>query len=135
MKKTLWTLFLLWASSAMKGLQTNQGGQMEITRLKMSLLYVQSIKTFRLLFLSLFGMGTCLVLLFLGLLLFHISLFLYTPWSMYTKLTVGLCCSIVYLSGTVIMLSQIFASDKWLKIFHAETLLDQWNKEAPSKES
>src|SRR5579872_1429234 len=100
MRKTLWTLFLLWASSAIKALQADQGGHMELTRLKMSLMYVRSIKTVRLLFMSLLSMGVCLVFLFVGLILFHISLFLYAPWSMGTKMLVGLLCSAVYLLAT-----------------------------------
>src|SRR5580704_14055374 len=97
MKKTLWTLLLLWASSAVKGLQANQGGHMELTRLKMSLMYVQSIKTFRMLFMCLLSVGVCLILLLTGIILFHVSLFLYAPWSMETKMLVGFLSSAVYL--------------------------------------
>jgi hypothetical protein len=123
MKKTLWTILLLWASSAIKGLQANQGEHMEVTRLKMSLLYVQMIKTFRLLFMSILGMGICLVLLLAGIILLHISLFLYTPWSMATKLSVGLLSSVIYLLSGFALFSRIFAEGKWLQIFNAEKIL------------
>ncbi len=52
MKKTLWGILLFWATSAMKGLQENQSDNLELARLKASLLYVQMVKTFRLLFMS-----------------------------------------------------------------------------------
>jgi hypothetical protein len=135
MRKTLWTLLLLWGSSALKGLQTSNSGHMELTRLKMSLMYVRSIKTFRLLFISLLGIGVCLVFLFVGLILFHVSLFLYAPWSMETKMLLGLFCSVVYLMATFIMFSRIFASDKWLNIFHADTIMDHLREEALQKDS
>jgi hypothetical protein len=128
MRKTIWTLLLLWASSAVKGLQTSQGGQMEVTRLKMSLMYLRAIKTFRLLFMSLLGMGFCLVLLLMGLIIFHVSLFLYSPWSIETKMLVGFLSSAVYLLATIVLFSKIFAADKWLEIFHAEGILDQLNR-------
>jgi hypothetical protein len=135
MKKALWTLFLLWASSAVKGLQASQGGHMELTRLKISLIYVRSIKTFRMLFMSLLGMGVCLVFLFLGLILLHVSLFLYAPWGMEIKMLVGLLCSAVYLLAASAIFSSIFASDKWLNIFHADAIMDHLRKEAIPKDT
>jgi hypothetical protein len=129
MKKTFWTLFLLWASSAIKGLQANQGDHMAMTRLKMSLMYVRTIKTFRLLFVSLFGMGVCLVLLLAGIILLYVSLFLYAPWSADTKMIVGILSAVIYLLGSFALFSSIFASDKWLAIFHAEGIIDELKKQ------
>ena len=129
MKKTLWTLLLLWASSAIKGLQANQGGHMELTRLKMSLFYVQTVKTFRLLFISLLSMGMCLTLLLAGIILFHVTLFLYAPWSMETKMWVGFLCSAAYLLSAYLLFSKIFAADKWLEIFHAEGIIGNLKQE------
>ena len=135
MRKTLWALFLLWASSAIKGLQASQGDHMELTRLKASLMYVRAIKTFRLLFMSLLGMGLCLVLLFMGLILFHVSLFLYSPWGMETKMLVGFLCSVIYLLAGLAVFSKIFAPDKWLEIFHAHGIMEHLKGEAsPAQE-
>jgi len=134
MKKLMWALFLFLGSSAFKGSSANAGNYMELTGLKVSLMYVRSIKTFRLLFMSLFSMGMCLIFLLIGLIVLHISLFLYTPWSMGTKMLIGLSCASVYLIATVVMISQTFASDKWLKIFNAEGLINQLNKEIVPKE-
>ena len=132
MKKTLWALFLLWASSAVKGLQATQGDHMELTRLKMSLMYVRSIKTFRLLFVSLLGMGVCLILLLAGIILFYVSVFLYAPWSVETKMWIGLLSSIICLWASVSVFSRIFAADKWLEIFHAKGIMAYLNKENSS---
>ena len=132
MKKTLWTLLLLWASAAIKGLQANQGDHMAITRLKMSLMYVQTIKTFRLLFMSLLSMGVCLVLLLAGIILLHVSLFLYAPWSVETKMLVGLFSSVIYLLASFVLFSKIFAADKWLEIFHAHGIMEHLKQEDTS---
>jgi hypothetical protein len=134
MKKLLGTFLFVLASSALKGLRANPAAHMELTKLKMSLLYVKSIKTFRLLFMSLLSMGVCLVFLLMGLILFHASVFLYAPWSMGTKMFVGLGFSLAYLLGTAFIFAQVFASDKWLKIFHAEAMIDHLHKEASPKE-
>jgi hypothetical protein len=127
MRKTLWTLLLLWASSAVKGLQASQGNHMELTRLKMSLLYVRTVRTLRLLFMSLLSMGICLILLLAGLILFYVSLFLYAPWSAETKMLVGFFSSAIYLLGSFALFSKIFASDKWLEIFNAEGIIAHLN--------
>jgi hypothetical protein len=131
MKKALWTFLVLGVSSVMKRLQAHQGGHMELTRLKMSLAYIQSIKTFRLLFMSLLSMGACLIFLFVGLILFHATLFLYAPWGMATKMCVGLFCSAGYLLLTYILFTRTFDSDKWLKIFHADAIINLLQKEDP----
>ena len=121
MKKTLGALVMFWLSSMLKGLQAN-GGHMELTRLKMSVMYVRSIKTFRLLFMSLLGIGLSLMFLFIGLIVFHISLFLYAPWTMEIKMVVGLVFSAVYLLASLSLFSQIFAPEKWLEIFNANDI-------------
>lgn len=134
MKKMIGTVLLLMASSAFKGLRANTGGHLELTKMRMSLLYLRSIKTFRLLFMSMLSMGVCLIFLFTGLILLHLSLFLYAPWSVETKMMVGLISSLVYLLITAALISQIFASDKWLKIFHADALMDHLHKETAPKD-
>jgi len=130
MKKTLWTLLLLWAATAIKGLLVNQGDHIEMARLKISLMYVRSIKTLRLLFMSLLSMGICLILLLAGIILFHVSLFLYAPWSVETKMLVGILSSAIYWLLSVALFSKIFSADKWLEIFHAEGLAGDLNLEA-----
>ena len=130
MRKALWTLLALGASSLVKQIRTNPGNHMELARLKLSLLYLRSIKTFRLLFMSLLSMGVCLTFLLVGLILLHATLFLYAPWSIETKMLVGLTGSVAYLVAAFVMVSKTFASDKWLKTFHADTLTNKLNTEA-----
>ena len=101
----------------LKGLQANQGDHMELTRLKMSLMYVRTIKTFRLLFMSLLSMGICLIFLLVGLILFHVSLFFYAPWSMETKMLVGFLSSAIYLLATSVVIFQDFCCGQMARDF------------------
>ncbi|MDE2223284.1 MAG: hypothetical protein KGK03_09485 [Candidatus Omnitrophica bacterium] len=134
MKRSLWTLLLLLMSWWLKGLQGSNRGYVHLAKLKMSLIYVRFIKTFRLLFLSLLGLGVGIILLLAGLVLLHVSLFLYAPWSTETKLAVGLLCAAAYLIATLVLFYQIFSSDKWLKIFHVDAIMDHLRKEDYLKE-
>lgn len=130
MKNTLWAFFLFLASTAFKGgWQLNRLDHVKMAKIKMSLVYLRCIKTSRLLFLGVLNMGICLVFILTGLVLLHLSLFLYAPWSAATKMLVGILCSLAYLAAALIMISQIFVPDKWLKIFHADTLAERLHQE------
>jgi len=93
----------------------------------MSLMYVRSIKALRFLFLGMLCMAMCLLFLMTGLIVLHVSLFVYTPWTMATKMLVGLLCSLIYFLAAFGIFYQIFSSERWLKIFHAERLTEDLN--------
>jgi len=132
-KKTVWPFLLLMLSSAFKGLRANST-DLELTKLKFFLTYVRLVKTLRLLFMSLLSMGVCLVFLLTAIILLHVSLFLYAPWDRETKMVVGLTCSIFYLLATLVVFYQAFASDKWLRIFHADGIMNHLHKEVGQKD-
>ena len=104
MRKALWTLLLLWGSSTFKGLQTSQNGHMELTRLKISLMYVRSIKTFRLLFSEPFG-HWCMPRFFIRRPYSFSRFFVLICPMEYgkTKMLLGLFCSVVYLMVTLVI--------------------------------
>jgi hypothetical protein len=121
-KKLMTVLFL--AFKAMKGFNPSRYSRsmVDLARLKASLMYVKSIETARLLFVSILGIGICLTLLSSALLLFHVTLFLYAPWTAEVKLWVGLAFAAVYLGIAIKAFSYVFSETQWLKIFHAEDL-------------
>jgi hypothetical protein len=86
----------------------------------MSFLYLKSIKTFRLLFVSLLGIGISLVFLLTSLVLFHVSLFLYTPLSPLIKMGIGFFFAAVYFGIAFLIFSKIFSESRWLEIFHVK---------------
>ncbi len=124
MQKMLMLLFSMVFSGALKGVYTHRQTYVEIMRTKMSLMYLKGVKTSRLLFLSLLGVGICLLCVLAGLALLHTTLFLYAPWSGQTKMIIGLVFSAMYLGIGGMAFRYIFDQGKWLKMFHAEDLLD-----------
>jgi len=117
--------FLLIALKAIRGTpRAYHRSFMDLARLKASLMYVKSIETFRLLFVSFLGVGISLVFLLSGLALFHTALFLYTPWTAGVKLWVGLFFALGYLLIALKAFSYIFSESQWLKIFHAADVMD-----------
>ena len=115
---------LFLAFRAMKGFNPtrNHRSFLYLARLKASLMYVKSIETARLLFVSMLGIGICLTLLSISLLLFHATLFLYAPWNAEVKMWVGLAFALVYFGIAVKAFSYVFSEAQWLKIFHAEDI-------------
>jgi hypothetical protein len=123
MKRLLTTMFFVLFSKMVKG-SFSRGAHVDIARFKISKMYIKSIETFRLLYLSLFGMGICLVFLMASLVLFHAVLFLYAPWSGQVKLVIGCLCAAVYLLVAIAIFTAIFTQTKWLEIFHAREILE-----------
>lgn len=112
----------------------NPRASIDFMRLKAAFLYVKSIKTFRFLFLSFLGIGVCLIFLLTSIVLFHASLFLYSPWSAETKMYVGLVCAAFYFSIALFIFSKVFSHGRWMEIFHAKDILEQFTKEAAQHE-
>lgn len=136
MIKTLITILGTLLSGITKGV--NQDGQestLELAKLKISLVYLKSIKTFRVLFMSLFAIGTCIVLMTIGIILFHIILLVYFPWSIQTKVVVSLGFVVAYFIAVIFICAQLFLESKWLRIFHAEALAQSLMREPSFDES
>lgn len=97
----------------------------DITQLQMSLIYVKSIETFRLLYVSIFGLGLCLVFFLISIALIYTSVFLYAPWTAEAKMLFGLVTAVLLLAVLVVVLMKILNSQQWLKAFHADHLADE----------
>lgn len=131
MNKNLMSLVFLLITSAVQKFTTHKGAYQEITRLQMEMFYLRSIKTCRLLFLSTVGLGVFLILILGGLILFHISFFLYAPCSAESKMWVGFAFAVVYLLIAAKVFYSVFSEEKWLSMFQAENILKE-TEETPS---
>ncbi len=129
MKIPVMTLLLTLLRSPFQRFQSYRKASTEILRLKMSLLYLKTIETSRLLFVSLLEIGISLVFLLVGLILFHAVIFLYAPWEAATKFYVGMGFAMAYLLISFTVFFYIFSQSKWLMIFHAENLLKDLEKQ------
>jgi hypothetical protein len=124
MKRILLTLLTLAWTSFLKSSNTTQAQSIQT---KMSLYYLKGIKTTRLLFMSLLGVGICLILLWTGLVVVHVSLFL-TSWEPQTKLLVNLIFGLVYITVAVGTFSFVFSETLWLKMFHMDKTMENLKK-------
>lgn len=124
MKKLLMTGLVFFISNLLKKTTGSYGSAaVDLTKLKVAMGYVQAIKVFRLLFLSLLGSGICLILFLTGLVLVHTTILLYAPWETSTKIGVTLVCGIGYILAAVGVFLYVFAEDQWLKIFNADKVI------------
>ena len=121
MKKILMTFLIGLVSLGMRGINplgVHKDAAVEMARLKMSLVYLKSVHTFRRLLLSLLGVGVCLIFLTSGFLIFHLALFNYAPWTNTTKLMVGIFLSVFYFVVTALLAKFIFSEAQWLETFN-----------------
>jgi hypothetical protein len=102
----------------------------EITKLKMAKLYVKGVESLRLLFIAIFGMGVCLVFLLSAIVLFHTIILFYMPWDVQTKICVSLVFAGMYLIIAIASFGYVFSQLKWLKMFHADKILDQLKEQS-----
>ncbi len=134
MKKILTTLFLIFFSGKLKGVMPYRKTYMDLIRLRTSFLYLKGVESCRLLCISLLCMGVCLMLFILSLILFHVVLFLYTPWSNETKMFVGLLFATIYFLIAVAAFFFISSKKEWAKIFHVDSVMDHLVRKASLKE-
>lgn len=120
MKRNIMALLFFFLTRAAQKLTVNQAAFKDMTQLKMQLLYLRMVKTTRMLFLTTFGMGICMVFVFASLVLFHATFFLYAPLTITAKMWIGFTCSVIYALIAVQIFASIFAEEKWLKIFNEQ---------------
>jgi hypothetical protein len=136
MKKNLISLLLVLFSSVMKGgFQPYRKASMDLAHLKMSLFYIKGIKSSRWLVVALLAIGGSLVFLASGLVLFHTTLFVYTPWSDQVKMIIGFSFAAFYFLITGLAFSYVLSSEKWLRACRADDLIHNLEKEISPESS
>ena len=125
MKRNVMALVFFLLTRAAQKLTINQEAFKDMTQLKLQLLYLRMVKTTRVLFMTTFGMGICLVFIFASLVLFHATFFLYAPLTVNAKMWIGFACAAIYLFIAVKVFTSIFAEEKWIKIFIEQEIQPQ----------
>jgi len=129
------TGLLMFASNWIKRLNPYAGVSMDLTKLKIAMGYLQTIKTLRALFISLVGAGVLLVLLFCGIVLFHLGVIFYAPWSMEIKMGITFGCAAIYILAAAGVFTYFFSEDKWLKIFNADKIIKELSGDDENNEN
>ncbi len=123
MRKNLMTLLFFMITNAAKNFTMNRNAYGDSTRIKAALLYLKVVKASRLLFLNTLGLVACLFFLLSSIVLFHITFFLYAPYSVATKMWVGFAFATVYMGVSVAAFFYICAEETWSKIFQAQNII------------
>ena len=125
MKKNIMSLMFFLFSNVAQQLNARREIYKDITNLKLKLMYVNAIKTFRFLFLSIVGIGASLVFLFMSLSVFNSTLFSFVPMSTETKMWVGFGLAAFYLLIAGAAFAYIFAEHKWISMFNAQGMINK----------
>lgn len=123
-KKIMMFLFMLFSNVAQK-ITAHRGSYREIANIKLKLLCLKTVKTCRLLFISYFLMRLGLVLSFSSLVLFHVTFFVYAPFSAETKMWAGFVFALAYFLIAAKAFSYVFAEEKWVNAFYARNLFEE----------
>ncbi len=123
MNAILMDVVFKFLSGSMTSFSRHKQMQSDITQLKISTAYLKSIKTFRLLFLSLLVIGLMMVLATVGLILVYVSVFVYAPWDAPAKMAFGLLSAAFYFWVVWMLSLRICPQDVWLKMFHADEMV------------
>ena len=124
---------IFMASMLMKGLNTLLRGvegqykpaTTDLAKIHASMIYLQTVKTTRLLFISLLGIKFCMFLFISAFILLHVGLIFYAPWSDDTKMTITIVCAVIYLAASVGAFVYGFSQKKWMEIFNVDEVLDK----------
>ncbi len=125
MNRILLTSLAMWAVNFFKGLNLDVSPSVKISRLKMAILYVQGIKTMRLLFMSLLALGACLVFLLVGLIIFNVTIFMYTSFDVQTKMYLGFSFTAVFLLIAAGFFALMFQEERWASMFHTKAMIKE----------
>lgn len=132
-------MILMFLLSSLPGLTKMMGrartSTLDLARLKVSLTYLKSIETARFLFISFMGMGACLVMFFVGLIMLNTVFFMYTSMSHEMKFLVGIGLAFGYIGASVMVFLSISSQAKWMEIFHAQNIISHLTEENESQSS
>lgn len=119
----------------LKDLGQYKDNTVEAAKLQSYIVYLKSIRTMRLLFISILGIGFCLLLLVSGIFLFHLSLLLYGPWSNNTKMIITLVSAAIYIGGSIGVFIYIFSQKKWMEIFNADDIVEKVKEKTSAQQN
>ena len=122
MKKLLMTGLLLYVTQLFKGSPFSPVRALESAKFQASLQYLRFVRTTRRLFLSLFGVGACLILLISGLIVLNAAI-AYAPLSATVKMWIMLSCAAVYFLAAALIFRAVFYEEMWIKMFHASDII------------
>lgn len=138
MNSTLMTVLFHFASKFIKGTSPAEEPKFDAIKLKIALGYLMTIKIFRFLYMSFWGISLSLIFLLTGLILIHSTILIHAPWDTGVKIAFTVISGVFYILIAAAMFWYIFAEERWLKMFNASKVVseltetaekDVWNTE------
>jgi len=102
-------------------------------KIKAARMYVQGIQKTRILFLGLFLLMCALVLLISGLVLIHVGIFTYSPWSLNTKWIMAFVLGVIEFSIAAALSACLFSEKTWARFAEISKVMKCAMEDAPEQ--
>ena len=96
---------------------------MQLAKIRGSMVYLKVIKAFREMTFNMIAMAACLMLAASSLVIFHVMVLLYAPYSLTARIWFTSVAFVIYLSLSLITFFRLYSERRWLKAFKGDDLL------------
>ncbi|MBP9855336.1 MAG: hypothetical protein KBD53_10770 [Candidatus Omnitrophica bacterium] len=98
---------------------------LELAKIKGSAVYIKLVQSIREIMLTAIGIIACLTLAVSSVVILHVMILIYAPFSLTTRLWITSIAVMIYMMGTLICFLNLFSERRWLRMFRGnEILLD-----------
>ncbi len=84
-------------------------------KIKAAAAYLHGVRAARLGVMALVGLVVCGMVLFLGLILIHVALFICLPWEIEVKLLVMALLGLIYIAAAVAIMVALLSEKRWMR--------------------
>ena len=109
---------------AIKMLDNYRHLTIQLLKIEAAKSYLHGVKMARLSALGLMGMGLMMSLICVGVVLFHVGIFVLLPWSVEAKAVLGIVLGLVYVAIGVFVLRAAMDERAWIKKSGAAEMMD-----------
>ncbi len=99
----------------MKAFECERRRLVRLGKIKAAAAYVHVVRAARLGVMGLVGLVVCSMVLFLGLFLIHVALFIYLPWTITIKLLVMAILGLIYIAAAVAIMVALLSEKRWMR--------------------
>ena len=101
----------------------------KIVKLKMAAGYVQIVKVFRKIMVSIFAMLFCLMFFIGGITIIHITILFFAPWTEMTRIILTLVFGCIYIFLGAGLFIFLVSQKNWIELFQVDELIKHLTKD------
>lgn len=105
----------------------------QLLKIEVTKSYVQGVRMVRVSVIGLILMGLIIALMCIGMVLFHVGLFVLLPWSVKTKALLGMILGLVYMGLGAVALRAATDEKTWMEKSGATAMLDDAIRASPGE--